>query len=36
MADRPIAAGAALIAATVAVLAYRAWTAHHRPAAAAT
>jgi len=29
-----IAAGAALLAATVAVLAYRAWTAHRRPAAA--
>ena len=30
-----IAAGAALIAATVAVLAYRAWTARRRPATAA-
>ena len=30
-----IAGGAALFAATVAVLAYRAWTAHRRPAAAA-
>jgi hypothetical protein len=29
-----IAVGTALLAATVAVLAYRAWTAHRRPAAA--
>ena len=31
-----IVAGAALLAGTVAVLAYRAWTAHRKPVAAAT